>query len=316
MYLSTHTHPHAAFRPRPVSKGMRTLLYALTALTFLVGTQLVVLAEHTAAFFAWTIASPMSAAFIGAGFWSAATVVFWAARQREWVRARMIVPTVAVVATMLLVATVQHLDSFHGAIGLGWIEVYAVFPPLLGALVVMQLGVPGRDRHSGARVPWALRVTLAVQALVAVGVGAALFATAGSDVAWWPWELTDLTSKAVGTWLVGTGMTCGFVAAVNDRAVLPGWALAQIVLGGGVLLSLARFAGELDFDALGAFLLVAYFAAILASGACGSRLAWREGRFAPTDGLGGIPVELRPAEPSPSPSHALDLSTTPAGEKE
>lgn len=35
---------------------MRTLLYVLTALTFVVGTQLVMLAEHTAAFFAWTIA--------------------------------------------------------------------------------------------------------------------------------------------------------------------------------------------------------------------------------------------------------------------
>jgi len=319
MFLTNHTHPSAGSRRRPVSTGMRTLLYGLTALTFVVGTQLVVLAEHTAAFFSWTIAQPMSAAFIGAGFWSAATVVFWASRQRDWVRTRMIVPTVAVVATMLLIATVQHLEEFHGAIGLGWIEVYAIFPPLLGALTVMQLGVPGRDLHSGTHLPSALRLVLAAQALVAVGVGVALFAAAGSAVSWWPWELTDLTSKAVGTWLVGTGMTCGFVAAVDDREVLPGWALAQVVLGGGVLLNLARFGGGIDLGSLGALLLIGYFAGTLASGACGAWLAWREGRFAPTPRLGGIPVEIRPPRPSLSHSslfEARTMSSAPAGEEE
>src|SRR3954470_23882539 len=132
---------------------MHVLLYVLTALTFVVGTRLVVLADHTAQFFSWTIAIPASAAFIGAGFWGAATVVYWCARQRDWARGRVVVPTVAVVATMLLVATLQNLSQFHGLLGLAWIEVYAIFPPLLGAVALMQLAVPGGDPHSGARLP-------------------------------------------------------------------------------------------------------------------------------------------------------------------
>lgn len=147
----------------------------------------------------------MSAAFVGVGFWSAATVVFWCSRQRNWVRARVIVPTVAVVATMLMVATIEHLEVFHGPIGLAWIEVYAIFPPALFALAVMQLA-------------------------------------SGAHASEWPWELTDLTSKAVGTWLVGTGVTAAFVAAV------------------------------------------AYFAATLASGAAGTLLCRREGRFGRVEG--------------------------------
>ena len=115
--------PNPATPERTVSRGMRTLLYALTALTFIAGTQLVVLGEHTATFFAWAIDPPLSAAFIGAGFWSASTVVFWCARQRDWARARVIVPTVAVVASMLLVATLQHLELFQGLFGLAWIEI-------------------------------------------------------------------------------------------------------------------------------------------------------------------------------------------------
>ena len=137
------TNPHSLDGPRPVSRGMRLLLYLLTALTFVAGTQLFVLAEHTDAFFSWSAAPPVGAAFVGAGFWSASAVVYWSARQRDWVRARAIVPTIAVVATMLLVATVQHLDLFHGLFGLAWIEIYSIFPPLLGGLVVMQSGGPG-----------------------------------------------------------------------------------------------------------------------------------------------------------------------------
>jgi hypothetical protein len=273
---------------------MHVLLYVLTALTFFAGTQLFVLSDHTDQFFSWTIANPMSAAFIGAGFWGAAVVVFWCARQREWRRGRVVVPTVAVVATMLLVATLQNLEAFHGLLGLAWIEVYSVFPPILGAITVMQLIVPGSDPHSGERVPAGLRVTLAAQGLIAVAVGIVLFASSPSlaeDM--WAWTLTDLTSKAVGTWLVGTGVTCLVVAVLDDRANVPGWALAQIAFGGGVLFGMVRFNGDIDFDGAAAYLIAAYFASTLVSGCYGALMSWREGRFAPTRGVGGIPVETR-----------------------
>ena len=286
--------PPSTARVRPVSRGMHVLLYVLTALTFFAGTQLFVLSEHTDQFFSWTIANPMSAAFIGSGFWGAAVVVFWCARQRDWTRGRVVVPTVAVVATLLLVGTLQNLESFHGLLGLAWIEVYSIFPPILAAVTIMQLAVPGTDPHSGTRLPTGLRLTLVVQGVVAIAVGALLFASSPSvadDL--WAWKLTDLTSKAVGTWLVGTGLTCAVVAVLDDRAALPGWALAQITLGAGVLFGLARFEGHVDFDDATAYLIVAYFASTLLSGAYGAALSWRDGRFAPTEGAGGIPVETR-----------------------
>jgi hypothetical protein len=278
---------------RPVSRGMHVLLYVLTALTFFAGTQLFVLSDHTDMFFSWTIANPMSAAFIGSGFWGASVVVFWCARQRAWTRGRMVVPTVAVVATMLMVATIQNLETFHGLLGLAWIEVYSIFPPILAAVTIMQLLVPGSDPHSGDRLPGGLRITLTLQAAAAIVVGVLLFASSPSladDL--WAWKLTDLTSKAVGTWLVGTGVTCGVVALLDDRAVVPGWALAQITLGAGVLFGMARFGGDVDFGA-GAYLIAAYFASTLASGCYGALLSLRERRFEPTRGVGGIPVETR-----------------------
>ena len=278
---------------RPVSRGMHVLLYVLTALTFFAGTQLFVLSDHTDVFFSWTIANPMSAAFIGSGFWGASVVVFWCARQRAWTRGRMVVPTVAVVATMLMVATIQNLESFHGLLGLAWVEVYSIFPPILAAITIMQLLVPGSDPHSGDRLPGGLRITLALQAVAAIVVGVLLYASSPSladDL--WAWKLTDLTSKAVGTWLVGTGVTCGVVALLDDRAVVPGWALAQITLGAGVLFGMARFGGDVDFG-VGAYLIAAYFASTIASGCYGALMSLRERRFEPTRGVGGIPVETR-----------------------
>jgi hypothetical protein len=119
----------------------------------------------------------------------------------------------------------QNLDQFHGLVGLAWIEVYVLFGPALGAITIMQLAKPGVDRHSGSRLPPELRLAFAVQALIGIAVGAALFASSPSLAeSLWPWPLTDLTSKAVGTWLVGTGVTCTVVALLDDRDVMPGWA--------------------------------------------------------------------------------------------
>lgn len=78
----TH-HPGAAATPRRLSQGMRLLLYVLTALTFIAGTQLFVLSELTDVFFPWAVTPPVGAAFVDAGFWSASVVVLWAARQRD-----------------------------------------------------------------------------------------------------------------------------------------------------------------------------------------------------------------------------------------
>jgi hypothetical protein len=60
-----------------------------------------------------------------------------------------------------------------------------------------------------------------------------------------------------------------------------------------VLFGMARFSDDVDFDGVGAWLIAAYFASTLASGCYGALLCWREDRFTPTRGVGGIPVETR-----------------------
>jgi hypothetical protein len=62
-------------RVRPVGFGIRAFLLVATPLAFLGGTQVTLLSEHTQTYWAWTIALPISAIFIGASF-CATSVLF------------------------------------------------------------------------------------------------------------------------------------------------------------------------------------------------------------------------------------------------
>lgn len=279
--------------PRPVSRGMRGFLYVAIALTFAAGTQLVVLADHTDRYFAWSIAVPMSAVFIGASFWAASVVLVWSARQREWVHARVPVPSVAVVATLLLIATVQHIEEFDSLLGFLWIEVYAFVPPVAVTLVVMQLAVPGKDPPAESSLPSGLRVALGVHAVALLGLGGFLYFAPGESNSIWPWELSDLTSKAIGTWLLGIGTLAAYVVLRNDRADIPGASLSYLVLPAMLALGLIRFPDDVDFSSVDTLVFLAFVVSAAAIGTYGAVVSLRERRFASGLPQGGFPVEVK-----------------------
>ncbi len=103
--------PHSGVRPLTV--GMRWLLFVASVLVFIIGIPLFLLSGQTDRYFAWTIAVPLTAAFLGAGYWSSFFIEFVAARQRAWANSRVAVPAVFVFTTLTLVATLIHLDLFH-----------------------------------------------------------------------------------------------------------------------------------------------------------------------------------------------------------
>jgi hypothetical protein len=270
---------------------MRAFLYVAIALTFAAGTQLVVLAEHTETFFAWPIDAPLSASFIGASFWAAAVVLVWAARQRDWVHARVPVPSVFVVATLLLIATLQHIEQFESLLGALWVEVYAVVPPLALGLAAMQLATPGEDPPPRARLPRGLRAALGIHALALLALGAFLYLAPGDAGSLWPWALTALTGKAIGTWLLGIGTLAAYVALRDDRDDVPGASLSYVALALLLLLAVARFGADLDFAAASTWVFLGFVLSALAIGLAGARLSLREGRFASGLPRGGNPVE-------------------------
>jgi hypothetical protein len=269
---------------RPILPALRWLLAAATVLSFGAGFSLSVLTEKTDRYFSWTIASPITAATLGAGFWFGTTLVGLALRERAWVNARVAVPGVILFSAGMLAATLIHLDKFHtgSATGVVWVAVYIVVPPALLALLLLQLRAPGSDPPRQHRLPLWLRPLLAMPAAVLVVVGAGLFVAPATFDGLWPWPLTPLTARAIGTGFAALGLIVTQMAwednLERDRI---GFA-ALAVLGALQLVALLRYSGDVDWDTLQAWVYLAGLVGAVAIGASGWLLAARESqRIAP-----------------------------------
>ncbi len=268
--------PTADTRLTPVTAPARRLLLAGTVLVLAAGLDLFVLTERTDDFFAWTIASPLTAAFLGAGYLAAACLDGMSARERLWAVARVPLPAVLVFTTTTLVVTLVHLDVFHmdSFFGWAWLVTYALLPPSVLAVLIHQRRVGGGDPPVRAPLPSWLRTVTSVLAIAITLLGAALVLIPSDAVRWWPWTLTVLTSRAVGAWLVIVGLTAGQAAWENDWTRLRPLSITYVVLGVLQLVAVARYPDEIDWSTPAAWLYLVVLGALVVFGAAG----WRASR--------------------------------------
>src|SRR5438552_2199911 len=64
----------------------------------------------------------------------------------------------------------------------------------------------------------AVRVFFGLYAVILLGVGIGLFITPESIAALWAWNLTPLTGRAIGAWLLGLGLAAAQLVRENDSA--------------------------------------------------------------------------------------------------
>jgi len=146
------------------SQGLTTysrfVLYGLVLpLLFIAGIQLFVLAEQIETYFAWTFTAPISAAFLGAGYWSAMFHAYTGARAKAWEYVRTSMPAALTATGLLTITTFLHLDKFHlnspllltRFVTWIWIAVYIFVPPILAIAWIIQSRLPGA--HAGGRNP-------------------------------------------------------------------------------------------------------------------------------------------------------------------
>src|SRR5438094_9236173 len=158
--------PGPASEIRPVIAPMRWLRYAASSLVFLAGLQLSLLTEQTDTYFAWTIAPPLTAAFLAAAYWPAVPVSLIAARETVWAKARVAVPAIWLFTTLTLVATLVHFDRFHFSSPMAsaqgaawfWLAIYAGVPVAMLLNGWLQVPVPGGDPPRGPPAPTWSRV--------------------------------------------------------------------------------------------------------------------------------------------------------------
>jgi hypothetical protein len=197
-----------------VTVGMRRMLWVAAGLVLVQGSILLAARDDTARYFSWTIAVPLTAAFLGAGYLAAAVLESLAARQDSWQRARIAVPGVLAFTTLTLVVTLVHLNKFHtGAASVvtrtltwGWLAIYIGVPPVLAYLWWRQARTVPDVAPAGLRLPPLVRAILGVQGAVMLVFGVALLVAPVQVAKVWPWPLTALTGRAIGAWLVGLGI--------------------------------------------------------------------------------------------------------------
>lgn len=282
----TTSRPPAQTPVRETFRGTRVMLAVFVLLTALATNQLYVLSAHTDSWFAWTIRPPLTAAFLGAGYAAGCVFVVLGLWSRAWVEARVAVVTVAVFSTLTLLATLLHLGKFHfgagGAIARFaawfWLGVYIVVPVALVVFLVLQQRAPGADPPRRHPVPTWLVAAFALQGLIMLVVGVALFAVPSTASALWPWPLTPLTARVVAAWLVAFGVAAVATLVERDLDRLAAGAVAYTVFGVVGLLALPRFGDVADWGSPAGVGYLVVLITVVPVGAAGSLLAARARR--------------------------------------
>jgi hypothetical protein len=201
------------------------ILYGLVLpLLFIAGVQLFVLSEQTETYFAWTFASPLSAAFLGAGYWAAMFHAYSGARANAWASVRTSMAAALTATTLLAITTFLHIDKFHldspgpitRFVTWVWIAVYICVPPILAIAWIIQNRLPAA--HMKGRNPlraW-MRAGFVILSAFALLAGLGLFLAPAAMSALWPWAVTPLAARAVGSWLAAFGMACAALTFEND----------------------------------------------------------------------------------------------------
>lgn len=261
----------------------RAMLVAFGVLTALAFVALFLGANRTATSFAWTIAPPLSAAFLGAAYGAGCILVVLTLRTRSWGSARAPLMTICVFAVLTLVATLMHLDRFHfGAGGLAsvaawfWLAVYVVVPVGLAVVIVLE-----ERRHGGSAavaatlqgLPLGLAIALRIEAAVLAATGAGLYLGADAVMAAWPWPLTPLVARVIGAWLLAFALAAALAVRTDARRLGPS-AVAYTCFAALELLALAVHAGDAE-PGTSLLVFVTFLFAVAVTGAAGVRVALR-----------------------------------------
>jgi hypothetical protein len=263
---------------------MRSLLAIAGLLVLIIGLPLYLVPQNSDAYFSWSV-SPLSAAFLGGAYLSAAVIEFSAARKRIWANARIAVPAVFIFTVLTLFVTLGNANRYHfNAPGFvqsagtwAWLVVYVVVPPIMLVVLAMQLFRGGSDPIREWPIPVSLRAVFGVGALALLVGGATMLVDPGAASWMWPWDLTFVTGQAFGAWMIGFGVALGQMAWEADwRRVRPATAGVG-VLGILQLVAVLRYPNDLDWATVQAWVYLVVLASFVALGVYGWRVT-RSGR--------------------------------------
>jgi len=203
---------------------------------------------RTKQLFAWPIAPPMTAMFMGASYANGA--IFFAAvlLGQKWHRVWAPHVGVFVFATLLLIATILHWDRFthnHPVFWI-WVFIYVVAPVLTSWAMIRNLHEdPHQPEQPDAIVPFVLRVIWLIPGILFLLVALYAFIKPVWLIPLWPWKATPLTMRVIVSFYSMLGVA---VIAVFRESRWSAWRIGLIgVIVWHALTVLAAFLRQMDF---------------------------------------------------------------------
>ncbi len=207
-----------------VSPAVRLFIQVAAVFVASAGVSLFFLSESTHLYFAWTIKPPVTAAFLGGGYLAVTTALAFALRQNDWAQVRVGAWVVATGLVSILVASLLHVDKFHlhSAVwsaafwAWSWLFLYIILVPGLILALLGQHQQQAVVLPPQAKLPVWLRLSQMLLGILMLAMGVALFAFPGSAELLWPWPLTLLTARMVGSFYLAFGVSLISAAREND----------------------------------------------------------------------------------------------------
>jgi hypothetical protein len=107
---------------------------------------------------------------------------------------------------------------------------------------------------------------LAVQAIVLLGLGIALFAAPAQAAPLWPWNLTPMMAQATGAWLISLGVAAGHALLERDARRLRPAAAGSILLPVLLAVALARYPHQFEWRSASGIGFLIFLATMLLTG--------------------------------------------------
>lgn len=262
----------------PVTMSASLFMRAAFVFVAAAGVSLFVLSEQTSDFFAWTIKPSITAAFLGGGYLAVATALGLGLRESDWASVRVGIWVVATGLVSILIATLLHLDKFHLHSPLwtarvwawSWLFLYVSLLPGLLAAVWTQWRQPAATPVAGAALPAGLRISQWLLGGVMAAIGATLFLTPANAEQLWPWSLTPLTARMVGSFYLAIGVSLCAAARENEYARIRVANFAYLVFAVLQFVTALRYP-VVDWGTRPGLLLAAVLLALFAIGSIGIR---------------------------------------------
>jgi hypothetical protein len=195
-----------------------TRFTAALLLPFLLAAGLIlyVMPDRTEQLFAWTITPRATALVMGAGYLSGLYFFGRALTAERWESVALGFPPIAVFAWLAAITTLLHWDRFnkdHIAF-FAWAGLYAITPFIVpGLWLLNRSNEADAPEPADKDIPAGFAIAIGAAGLAVMLSGVVLFLMPEMMIPAWPWKLTPLTARILGSFFILTGLVDLSIAA-------------------------------------------------------------------------------------------------------